>query len=64
MYKCLDCGRTFSTPKYWQETHGLDYGPYEQFSGCPFCGGDYEDAGDLVHDGLEAAFNKSMEELQ
>ena len=38
---CLDCGRIFQEPKQWQECHGLDYGPYEHFSGCPVCGGAY-----------------------
>ena len=41
MYICLDCQRTFSEAAEWEETHGLDYGPYEQWSGCPYCNGSY-----------------------
>ena len=39
MFVCIECGKVFSEPKYWEETHGLEYGPYETFSGCPSCGG-------------------------
>ena len=41
MYVCVECGCVFSEPDYWEETHGLDYGPYESWSGCPCCGGAY-----------------------
>lgn len=41
MFVCLDCGRVFSEPKVFIERHGFDYGPYEEFSGCPDCGGAY-----------------------
>ena len=41
MFVCLECGDVFSEPKYWTETHGLDYGPYESWSGCPCCNGSY-----------------------
>ena len=44
MYICLDCGHIFDEPKEWVETHGFDYGPYEEWSGCPRCGGAYEKA--------------------
>lgn len=44
MFICLDCGKIFDEPRYWKETHGLDHGPYENFSGCPNCGGAYTDA--------------------
>ena len=40
-YTCLDCGKTFDDPKRWEERHGLDSPPYEDFSGCPYCGGAY-----------------------
>lgn len=40
-YTCLDCGATFDEPKRWEERHGLDTPPYEQWSGCPICGGAY-----------------------
>lgn len=38
MYKCPECGETFDTPHEYEEKHGLDYGPYEQWSVCPYCG--------------------------
>ena len=38
MFVCLDCGELFSEPSYWEEDHGLEYGPFEQCSGCPYCG--------------------------
>ena len=41
MFICLDCGNVFEDPKRWEETHGLDYGPYESYSGCPYCSGAY-----------------------
>lgn len=52
-YTCLDCGETFDEPKRWEETHGLDTPPYEQWSGCPFCGGAY--ASTIVCDGCGEA---------
>lgn len=42
-FRCRDCGEVFDTPKEWVETHGLDYGPYERWSGCPACGGAFEE---------------------
>lgn len=44
MWVCTSCGHLFSTPDYWKERHGLDYGPYESQSGCPQCGGTYVEA--------------------
>lgn len=41
MYVCLDCQKTFETPKYWMDKHGLDSPPYETWRGCPYCGGTY-----------------------
>lgn len=41
MYICLDCGCLFSEPKHYVETHGLDDPPYEEWNGCPRCGGAY-----------------------
>lgn len=40
-YICLDCNKTFSSPKRYVETHGLDTPPYEVFYGCPYCDGNY-----------------------
>ena len=44
MFVCVECGSTFEEPKSWEEKHGLDCGPYENFSGCPYCGGAYVEA--------------------
>ena len=43
MHICLSCGLRFDTPKAWKESHGLEDPPYEDESGCPLCGGDYEE---------------------
>jgi formylmethanofuran dehydrogenase subunit E len=45
-YVCLECGEIFDENEIdcWEETHGLDYGPYEPRSGCPYCGGAYVEA--------------------
>lgn len=43
MYKCVDCGHKFDTPSVRYETHGLDCPPYEAWSTCPRCGGDFEE---------------------
>ena len=44
MFVCIECGHIFEEPQRWEETHGLDCGPYEQFSGCNICGGAYTEA--------------------
>ena len=44
MYICLDCDTTFSSPRQYTETHGLDFPPYEAYWGCPHCGGAYVEA--------------------
>jgi hypothetical protein len=41
MYICLNCRTIFSKPDRWEERHGFDYGPFEQWSGCPHCGDGY-----------------------
>lgn len=41
MYRCLDCGDLFLEPKKYTEAHGLDFPPYEEYHGCPFCGGSF-----------------------
>ena len=40
-FTCCDCGQTFDEPYVYYETHGFDYGPYERWSVCPYCGGSY-----------------------
>lgn len=44
MFVCTECEQEFETPKKYVETHGLPCPPYEEFYGCPFCGGIYEEA--------------------
>ena len=45
MYRCENCGHLFEEGEQavWYEHHGLDSPPYEKFSGCPVCKGDYEE---------------------
>lgn len=43
-YICVDCRQLFGEPRQYVEHHGLEHGPYEKMSCCPFCGGDYERA--------------------
>ncbi len=45
MYKCLDCGHLFEEGEQARvrETHGLDTPPYEEYSVCPRCKGDYQE---------------------
>lgn len=44
MYRCESCGHLFEEGEQavWEERHGLDTPPYEQWSGCPICKGGYE----------------------
>ena len=37
MFVCMECGKTFSKPVLWEEKHGLDFGPYEWWTGSPCC---------------------------
>ena len=45
MFKCCECGHLFEDGEQavWEERHGLDTPPYEQWSGCPLCRGGYEE---------------------
>ena len=45
MYRCENCGHLFEEGEQavWEEKHGLDTPPYEQWSGCPICKGGYEE---------------------
>lgn len=43
MYRCLDCGNKFETPKRYVERHGFDTPPFEEYHGCPKCGGAFEE---------------------
>ena len=44
MWVCLDCQHIFEEGKHYVEEHGLDAPPYEEFDGCPECGGAYVEA--------------------
>ena len=44
MYICLDCNKIFTNPRHYVESHGLDTPPYEEYDGCPRCGGTYTEA--------------------
>ena len=61
MYRCCECGNLFEEGEQavWEETHGLDSPPYEKFSGCPICKGDYEE----VHQCKECGDWHSEDEL-
>ena len=36
-YRCNSCGKVFSTPQIYYETHNLDSPPYEREAICPKC---------------------------
>lgn len=38
---CVECGALFEVAEHYVEKHGLTYGPYEEYDGCPRCGGNY-----------------------
>lgn len=44
MYVCVDCGAVFEESVHYVETHCLDTPPYEEYDGCPKCGGYYTEA--------------------
>ncbi len=44
MFICLNCGEIFEEPKHYVEKHGFEYGPFEEYDGCPVCGDSYEEA--------------------
>ena len=49
IFKCTECGEEFYTPEYYEETHGLDCGPYERVGVCPKCEStDYKEWDDKV----------------
>ena len=41
MFLCLECGKLFEEPEKYEDSHGLDYPPYETWYGCPSCAGGY-----------------------
>lgn len=44
MWICLDCNELFQDPVHYVNTHNLDTPPYEEYYGCPYCGGTYVEA--------------------
>ena len=47
MYICLECGEVFEEPKRYTENcgYGASNDPYDyHYSGCPVCGGNYDEA--------------------
>lgn len=44
MYICLECQHVFENPVRYIEKHCLDSPPYEEWDGCPLCGGSSVDA--------------------
>lgn len=46
MYRCLNCGRSFSEPVARREDYGLPGGWYEEWAACPFC----KESGTVVSD--------------
>jgi hypothetical protein len=43
-YICVECFNIFEEPLRWEESHGLDFPPFEKHTGCPDCGGAYVEA--------------------
>jgi hypothetical protein len=41
LFACKDCGHIFEDAKLFVDTHGFDDGRYEEYRGCPKCGGVY-----------------------
>ena len=41
---CTDCGEIFDYPSHYVETHNLSTPPYEEWDGCPNCGGPFAKA--------------------
>ena len=52
---CLDCGREFRMheARRYVETHGFDSGPFEEWEGCPVCGGFFEEKPEFADSGCE-----------
>ena len=60
MFACCECGKLFKELAYWEETHGLDTPPYEQWSGSPCCYSGYTDAHkcDCCNEWIEGTYIK------
>ena len=44
MYICLACGKLSENLEHHVEKHGFTYGPFEEWDGCPRCGGNSVEA--------------------
>lgn len=44
MYICLKCGEVFDEPDIEKEYPVPEFPEYEEWTVCPWCGGDYEEA--------------------
>lgn len=64
MYICLDCGYVFDDgeERVWREKHGLETPPYEEFRGCPVCGGAYEETTQRCKDCDEFVLSENLYE--
>ena len=40
-YICLDCQHMFNTPRHFREMSPGEPLPFDEWDGCPECGGDY-----------------------
>ena len=43
-FVCVECGELFEESQHFVEKHGFTYPPYEEWYGCPHCGGAFVDA--------------------
>lgn len=68
MFVCVECGHVFHEDDVaiWEETHGLDYGPYERWSGCPECYGSYVEARkcDCCDDWISGTYIKTEDDMR
>lgn len=55
MFVCAECGYVFDEPEKWVEEHG------ERMSGCPACGGNFDDAKKCELCGEEYSTNLSTQ---
>ena len=44
VFVCVECRELFEEPGHYVETHNLDTPPYEEWDGCPSCGGAFIEA--------------------
>ena len=61
MCRCNECGHIFEEGEEarWVEKHGFDTPPYEEWSGCPICKGNYEEIKPCV---ICGSYNHNIED--